>query len=210
VNFHVNPGASLASFKQDWTAVHEFSHLYLPYVGKSDIWISEGFASYYQNLLMARAGTLSEHKMWQKLSEGFDRGSRDKNRHLTLGELSPQMRQRRAFMRVYWSGALYFLEMDIALHQTGTSLDAVVTEFIACCRTQHKTWSGNKLVKSFDEIAGNSLFSSTYAAYESEKIFRDYAGVLSQLGVELHGKQVVFSKDSNMAKLRRQITTTDR
>ncbi len=209
VNFHVNPNLSLDSFTRDWTAVHEFSHLYLPYVGKSGTWISEGFASYYQNLLMARAGTLSELEMWQKLSDGFNRGKKDKNQNITLGELSPKMRQKRAFMRVYWSGALYFLEMDISLHQSGQSLDAVVTEFNHCCRAQHEHWNGSKLVEAFDKIAGISLFSKRHKAYESEKTFRDYARVISQLGLELNGKKVVFSTKPDLAELRHQIMAPD-
>ncbi len=41
----------------DWTATHEFSHLLLPRISWRQKWISEGFASYYQNVLMARAGS---------------------------------------------------------------------------------------------------------------------------------------------------------
>ena len=130
-----------------------------------------------------------------------------RNRNVALGDLSPEMRQNRAFMRVYWSGALYFLEMDIALHKSGQSLDAVVTEFNACCRAQHRYWNGIKLVKSFDKIAGTSLFTSRYKDYESDRNFRDYTCVLAQLGLALNDRQVVSLDDQELARFRRGLTS---
>ncbi|HIG44221.1 MAG: hypothetical protein ABGY96_07645 [bacterium] len=205
VNFYVNPQVSLAGFTEDWTAVHEFSHLYIPYVGSGDIWISEGFASYYQNILMARAGTLSVEQMWQKLADGFRRGANDSNRNIKLGTLSADMRQNRAFMRVYWSGALYFLEMNIALQNSGQSLDAVISEFRMCCRSVDQHWNGIKLAKSFDRVAGTSIFATAYKDYESDRNFRGYTQLLSQLGIELDGNKVVFTQDEQQVLLRSRI-----
>ena len=48
----VDASASSRDLRTDWTASHEFAHLLLPYV--SDKWVSEGVASYYQNVLQAR------------------------------------------------------------------------------------------------------------------------------------------------------------
>ena len=56
VKFYVNPDFSLGRFMRDWTAAHELSHLYLPYPGQPDIWLSEGLATYYQNIIQARSG----------------------------------------------------------------------------------------------------------------------------------------------------------
>ena len=86
VTFHINPDFPLQAFIDDWTSVHEFSHLFLPYPGGAGIWFSEGLASYYQNVLMARAGTLTPEQAWQKIYAGFRRGRYDKRmKHLTLG-----------------------------------------------------------------------------------------------------------------------------
>ena len=189
VAFHVNPARSLEEFVSDWTAVHEFSHLYIPYPGGRDIWISEGFASYYQNILMARAGVLSEKQAWQKLSDGFKRGMGDRNRNVSLGDLSPNMRKKRAFMRVYWSGALYFLEADIKLRSVGNSLDNIVSEFSRCCRTNVRYWNGIKLARSFDEIAETHLFEPLFREYESEFQIRDYESILKKLGILLAARR---------------------
>ena len=72
VHFFIDQRQSLNDFNKDWTATHEFSHLFLPYINWKNRWLSEGFASYYQNLLMARGGTYSEQYAWQKLYDGFN------------------------------------------------------------------------------------------------------------------------------------------
>ena len=206
VEFHVNPKLSLAEFVADWTAVHEFSHLFIPYPGRRDIWISEGFASYYQNILMARAGVLSGRQAWQKLADGFGRGAKDKNNDLNLRNLSPAMRKRGAYMRVYWSGALYFLEADIQLRKQGQSLDSVVAEFVKCCRNNRKYWNGLKLAQSFDELAHTDLFVPLFFAYQREYQLRDYPKILAKLGIELNNHRVEFVSNDKLQQLREQFT----
>lgn len=206
VKFRVNPSLSLDRFKADWTAPHEFSHLYIPYPGSEDIWISEGFATYYQNILMSRAGILSEKAAWQKIADGLSRGAKAKNPGMTLGELSAKMRHKRAFMRVYWSGVLYFLEADIALRRQGGSLDSIITEFIRCCRHKLSTWNGYLLVQSFDKIAGTSLFVPMFREYESEYQLRDYARILSQIGIKLDQGKIVFAENNDHKLLREKFT----
>lgn len=117
VAFYIDPDASLSRLQKDWTAYHEFSHLLIPYRGWGDMWFSEGLASYYQNILQARHGLIDEREMWQRLYEGFMRGRDNRRPDLSLAELSPRMRENRSFMRVYWSGAWYFLRADTALRR---------------------------------------------------------------------------------------------
>ena len=45
VEFYVDPSYDLSEFLADWTAPHEISHLSIPYVGRSNMWFSEGYAS---------------------------------------------------------------------------------------------------------------------------------------------------------------------
>lgn len=181
VLFYINPKRSEREFVSDWTAYHEFSHLFIPYPGMNDIWFSEGLASYYQNVLQYRARLLTAAEARQKLLAGFERGRND-NAHqdLTLGELSGAMRERHAYMRVYWSGALYFLEADLALReQAGEtaapgSLDDVLREFGACCLQSEKTWNGLAIATEFDRIAGQQLFVPLFKRFEQSRTIPDY------------------------------------
>jgi hypothetical protein len=182
VIFYINPDFPLEDFIRDWTAYHELSHLFIPYPGIPDVWFSEGLASYYQNILQVRAGLLTPEQALQKLSAAFERG-RDDHGHadLNLGELSAAMRERHAFMRVYWSGALYFLEADIRLRSLDNpmTLDDVLREFANCCLMQAGRWDGMRIVREFDKIVGQPLFVPLYEAYEQTSAIPDYEGILA-------------------------------
>jgi hypothetical protein len=173
VLFYVDPDEPLSAFVEDWTAYHELSHLFIPYPGYRDIWFSEGLASYYQNVLQGRAKLLTRDEAAAKLAAGFERGKNDDSHALlTLGELGPVMREKRAFMRVYWSGALYFLTADITLRRLPPddarprTLDGVLREFAACCLMQPRDWTGMAIAAEFDRIAATNLFTTLYRQFE--------------------------------------------
>jgi hypothetical protein len=181
VLFYINPDRPLDEFVVDWTAYHEFAHLFIPYPGMADIWFSEGLASYYQNILQYRAGLLTAEQARDKLLSGFERGRQDnRNAELTLTELSDVMRERHAFMRVYWSGALYFLEIDLALRSLpadggkARSLDAVLGEYGNCCLQDVRRQSGREIAAEFDRIAGSELFVQLYDRYAASNELPDY------------------------------------
>jgi len=207
VSFHVDPSASTAVLISDWTATHEFSHLFLPYPGQTDIWISEGFASYYQNILMMRKGTLSEQQGWQKIADGFARGEADPNQGVSLQTASKEMHKRRAYRRVYWSGALYFFEADLALRQQGQSLDQVITEFALCCRHQAKEWTGTDIAVALDQAAKRELFLPLYAHYEQTTRLPDYRAMLKRIGITIVNKRVILNTDIELTRLRQAISS---
>jgi hypothetical protein len=66
VLLYVRKGASLEELRADWTAAHELSHLFHPYLGDDGRWLAEGLASYYQNVLRARSGLLEEADAWRR------------------------------------------------------------------------------------------------------------------------------------------------
>lgn len=127
VLLYVRRDASLSELRADWTAVHELSHLFHPYLGSGGRWLAEGLASYYQNVLRARSGLLDEAEAWRRLDAGFGRGRREDS-GLRLDELSAG-RGRGGTMRIYWAGAAYWLEMDLALRGRGSSLDSVLSRY---------------------------------------------------------------------------------
>jgi hypothetical protein len=60
-----------------WVPVHEFSHLATPFIDREDAWLSEGLATYYQEVLRARGGLSTPEEAWQNLADGFALGVRD-------------------------------------------------------------------------------------------------------------------------------------
>ena len=187
VEFFINPAETLDAFVTDWTAYHELSHLFIPYPGRADVWFSEGLASYYQNVLQYRGGLLTEQQAWQKLFNGFMRG-RDDDRHddMTLAELTPRMREERAFMRVYWSGALYFLEADLAVraHSGGkTRLDTILSNYGECCLGQQRRWTGRQIAQEFDRLADASIFVPLYDRFEAASAIPEFLPAMAAAGV---------------------------
>ncbi len=196
IHFYINPHYSEQAFVDDWTALHEFSHLLIPYPGNRGIWFSEGLASYYQNLLRARAGVVSPEKALQDLNAGFERGRKDARRKgRSLAELSPQMWQTRSYMRVYWSGAAYFLNVDVALRQQGQSLDQVIAAFLACCRQQWRRWDEQSLIATFDELSGDTLFQQHYEAIIEATDFPSVQDSYRWLGVQTQGRSLRLDTD---------------
>ncbi|MBT8444914.1 MAG: hypothetical protein HKN81_06960 [Gammaproteobacteria bacterium] len=198
VEFYINPSQPLDAFVTDWTAYHELSHLFIPYPGNADVWFSEGLASYYQNVLQYRGGLLTEREAWQKLLNGFMRG-RDDDRHrdMTLGELSPRMRTERAFMRVYWSGALYFLEADLAVreHSDGTArLDTILADYGECCLEARRRWNGRQIAREFDRLAGAEIFVPLFDRYAASMKIPDFRPALASAGVLLDRDTVRLSR----------------
>lgn len=185
VQFYVNANRPLEEFITDWTTYHELSHLFIPFPGRADLWFSEGLASYYQNILQVRAGLLTPAETRARFTAAFGRGAADTDdADLTLTELSRQMRKRGGFMRSYWSGALLFLEADIALRErTPTegqpgSLDDVLREYGRCCRVIGGETTGRELVAEFDRIAGGRVFADLYERYAQSTAMPRYGNAL--------------------------------
>ena len=207
VELFINERMPMDAFYDDWTATHEFTHLMLPYLRSPDRWISEGFAQYYQNVLLARAGQYDEHRAWQKLYEGFERGRRSRP------ELSPNEAARRgvgeATMKIYWSGAIIALLADVELRQRSggrESLDFVLDELQRCCLPAARSWTGEQLFELFDSFVEEPVFVPLYRRYANEPGFPDITPVFVRLGLEVVNGRVVLRDDAELARIRKAIT----
>jgi hypothetical protein len=179
VELLVDPRHSEESFLGDWTATHEFSHLMLPYVARDQRWISEGFAQYYQNVLLARAGRYTQQLAWQKIRDGLERG-RD-----SVPSLSPNQAaagdERSSRMKIYWSGAALALMADVELRRRSggaESLDLVLDRMQACCLPSRRTWSGRDLFEKFDSLIDEPLFVRLYERYANTRGFPEFEPLL--------------------------------
>lgn len=203
VEFFVNHNARIDRFYTDWTATHEYSHLLFPYVRQSHRWISEGFAQYLQNVLLARAGRYTPERAWQKLYEGFERGRRSRP------DLSPNAAAARgtrtATMKVYWSGAVLALAADLELRRASggrQSLDTVIVDLAECCLPSTRSWSGSELLQKLDELAGRPVFMPLYRQHANTPGFPDYAPLFAELGLSVDRGRVVLGDRVAEAALR--------
>ena len=201
VLLYVRRDAGLAELRADWTAIHELSHLFHPYMGGDGRWLSEGLASYYQNVLRARAGMLSADEAWRRLEAGFGRGRREDSQ-ASLGELS---RSHRGTMRVYWAGAAFWLEADIALRRDhASSLDEVLSRYSSCCLRGTGLVEPETFLAKLDELSHTQVFSGLYARYAPSREFPDLAPAYRALGIATRDDRLAFA-GGPAARLRRSI-----
>ncbi len=207
VEFFTAPQASAAELKAAWTGYHELAHLLIPYRGWGDAWFNEGLASYYQNLLPARGGLIGEREMWQRLYDGFQRAMADSDFDgQALGAVSEEMRRTGAFMRVYWSGAWYFLAADTRLRlQSGgrQSLDVALAELNACCADAQL--SVPEIVRRLDDLNRVILFQTLYHEVGTSTRLPPFEPIFASLGIDVVDGQIKLQQAGPGARLRRQL-----
>jgi len=205
VSFYTITHPSAEQLIENWTGYHELAHLLIPYRGWGDKWFSEGLASYYQGLLQARSGVISEQQMWQKLYDGFMRAKANNQfNNSTLHTVSKALRQNNAYMRVYWSGAWYFLSADLRLRQQSggkRSLDSALTLLNQCCADT--PLSVIKMVETLDLTNEVVLFTPLYKQVRNTTSMPEFRPLLASLGIDMVDGKVTLQNAGPGAKLRR-------
>ena len=152
----------------------------------------------------------SQEKAWLKIYKGFQRGDKGAKK-LNSETLSVSSSKRRSkgrsgrTMRIYWSGALYFLKADIALREQSKGqqgLNDVLLKLNSCCIEGAKIWSGNELASKLDDLSGTEIFKPMYQEFSSATHFPEYQSIFKRLGVSFssHDKLLVQIKDRSLAR----------
>lgn len=192
VRFFIDQRRPLRALLVDWTATHEFTHLALPLTTRGGHWLSEGIATYYQNVLRARSGRLSAQAAWQALHEGFQR-SKEASGESTLLEASANIYRDSAYTRVYWSGAAIALLADLQLRkQSGgkQSLDSALERLARCCQPWNRAWSACELMERFDELTDTKVFTTLYHEHVTSTDFPDLTDAYAELGLEVRAGEI--------------------
>jgi len=194
VEFFVDETRPLEEYRADWVATHELSHLLLPLITRKDRWLSEGLASYYQNVLRARDGRLTEKQAWQRLNSGFERG-----RSGTRG-----------IMRVYWSGAAILLKADTrlrALTDGRQSLDTALAGLHECCFENNRSWKAGELFTELDRLTGLGVFAELLQEKLIDEGFPDVNETFSKLGVLSTSGGILLDDKAPLSRIRQDIMT---
>ncbi|HEX4481363.1 MAG TPA: hypothetical protein VH082_11170 [Rudaea sp.] len=199
----VDPTRPLSEFDGDWVAVHELSHLMHPYLGDRGSWLSEGLATYYQNVLRARAGLLTSVQGWDRLKEGFE-DQRD-SYATSLQDSARDMHATHDFRRIYWSGAAFWMTVDTDLRRESKNkltLDLALSRFRDCCLPAYKRWAPDDFVAKLDSLLGTQTIATRYREFASMRTFPDWKKVYSDLGIREVGGHLQLDADSPNAALR--------
>ncbi len=194
VEFFVDETRPLEEFREGWVATHELSHLLLPLITRKDRWLSEGLASYYQNVLRARDGRLTEQQAWQRLNSGFERGRRGTH----------------GVMREYWSGAAILLKADSrlrALTDGQQSLDTALADLHECCFEGTRSWKAREMFTELDRLTGLDVFSELLQEQLNDKNFPDVSTTYSMLGVVPESGDIFLDAKAPWSRIRQDIMT---
>jgi hypothetical protein len=145
---------------------------------------------------------LDEEEAWRQLDAGFRRGEAA----ATSARLDAVGRGRGGTMRVYWAGAAYWLEADLALRRrSGTNLDAILDRYSECCLRGTDSVMPQDFAAALDNLAGNDTFSALYRRYAALRGFPSLADAYAQLGISRNGDGLAFSGNAKARQLRDSI-----
>ena len=207
----VNPQAEPKQLDRAWTLTHELVHVAHPHLGPDGRWISEGLATYYQNVLRARNGRLTAQEAWDELDAGFGRGRADKTDQ-TLVATSEEMDEGHHYMRGYWSGAALMLRADVALRtrkEHPTTLDAALNEYLACCRAGTRGTEVVDFLAGLDRAAGGHTLMTLFRELARSKEFPDLSLEYAKLGIASRPDHVLRDSDPRAVALRMAIMSSD-
>jgi hypothetical protein len=200
----VDPSRPATEFADDWTAVHELSHLMHPYLGDRGTWLAEGLATYYQNVLRARSGMLTPTQAWDRLYQGFKRGAKAQSDE-TLEQIAQDMHRSHAYQRVYWAGAAYWLTVDRDLRRASAgkmNLETALSRFRDCCLPAYREWKPEDFVARLDALAGSGVFVARYRQFAAMRRFPDWEKLYSDLGIRESGEHLILATDAKDASIR--------
>ena len=173
VELHFNRYASAATLIQDWTLYHELAHLYHPLFNYKDFWVSEGLATYLQNVIMFNAGLISRAEFTHRLWSGLQRGKlQTRSINNKLYAVTENMWPLKAQQRVYWTGAAFFIEAEIALNSQRSpryTVSELLKQYQKCCRSQNM--QAKTFMSELDKISQTAIFSNLYQKYKARTDF---------------------------------------
>lgn len=196
-----------AELIESWEPGHELTHLRTPFVTRSDRWLTEGIATYYQEVLRARVGTTTPQHAWKRLVTGLSRGA-EVGTGRTLRQESKDMYDSGAFQRVYWAGAAVAFLIDVELRRVtdnGTSLDTVVLGLQRCCARDARAWTVSDMIARMDELAGHGVVQRVSEQHLDRAEFPDLAATFAALGVVIRDGDVLLDDAAPLVSVREAI-----
>lgn len=197
--------STLADLADDWILVHELLHMAFPPVSRRDRWIDEGFATYFEPLLRARAGRITESELWAELARGLPRGRRAlEERGLHRG---------RGIDDVYWGGALFCFLADVEARRRTDGArgleDGVRSLLAAGYSVTAPMTPVERVLPILDRAIGVDVLSPLWRRHSGSGGAPTHLDeTLRALGVTVDSRgSVTLSDAAPLAKVRRAIST---
>ena len=188
----------------EWITIHELLHLGMPVTRLADRWFQEGWVSYYQEVVRARAGIITPQVAWQNLHRWMQRGRASGGKR-PLADESRTMTNSYAYHRVYWGGAALALKMDARIRivtNGAKSLDDVVRHFHANHVTPGVPIDALALMKIADAVVGHSICEPIARAALSSRTFPELGPTFASMGLRVADDRVLLAPNAPHARHR--------
>lgn len=168
VKLYVNENATFKELMEDWTAPHELSHLALPFVGRSNKWFSEGFATYCSRRIMIELGYHTDSSfeaLYTRKVEEFRPYFNSSTS--TFSEVADSLLSNNRYSPIYWGGSTFFMIMDSRLQN---EKEWRFTDLIDAYQSNGRLTDKNlkEVIASFDLILNDSWCRELLVTYRNE------------------------------------------
>ena len=187
--------------RDDWMLVHEMVHTALPDLTRKHHWLEEGLATYLEPLARVQAGITKPDQMWREWIIGMPQGE--------PGEGDEGLDLTHTWGRTYWGGALFCLEVDVAIRERtngAKSLVDVVRAIVAQGGNISVGWPIERVIEVGDATTGVPVLRETYARMATKPGAVDLAKIWSKLGVHMDHGTVFYDDAAPLASIRRAMT----
>ncbi len=193
-----------ADAHSDWVVMHELFHLSSPsFVGEGH-WLEEGLATYYEPVLRARAGWISEAFLWGDFVAQMPRG-------LRKGGEPASLEDRDDIDATYWGGALFALLADVRI-RTATraaaraeSFDDVLRAVLATRGDATHRASVADFLDTAASSTGGPWVRQVYDSWALRGEGVDLDALWKSLGVARVGGVTTLRDDAPLAQIRKGI-----
>ena len=194
-------GVTEANLYDDWVLSHELIHARFPSVRRRHSWFSEGLASYVEPFARARAGLLDEKKLWADLVAGMPQG--------LPGPGDGGLDGNGEWGRVYWGGALYFLQADVEIRRRtrgAHSLESALKAVVATGANVETVLPLARVVELADAETGVAVLRELYEAMGLGPGTVNLTELWARLGVIPEADSVRFDDAAPDALMRKLMT----
>jgi predicted metalloprotease with PDZ domain len=145
---------------------------------------------------------LDEKKMWAELVAGMPQGLPGPNDRGLDGNGE--------WGRVYWGGALYFLQADVEIRRRtrgAQSLESAVRAVIASGENAEHVWPLARVLAVADAVTGTGVLREQYEKMGLAPGTVDLDDLWKRLGVIAHEGTVRFDEGAPYASIRKSMVT---
>ena len=185
---------------QDWILVHELFHLGVPSFSGEGKWFDEGLATYFEPIIRARAGFISEESVWEEFTRAMPRGLHAVERQ--------GVERAEDFSGVYWGGAILVMlaDLEVRRHSAGArGLEDGLRGVRAAGGHASEVWPLERALALCDRATGVRALAPLAAAHAQRGRPVDLDALWRQLGVVSGAGGMRFDDRAPLSAVRRSV-----